>query len=78
MRNFNLKVEYIVYIEEFENGLIEPYFYGKENIIIQANNIYEAEYKAIEIVRKKARCNNRFQINAVDNNEIYFNVKMIF
>lgn len=78
MRNYNFKVSYVVYVEEFGNFFKDPYFFGTEKVLVRADSVYDAEIQAIEIVRKKARVYNREQAKAVDENKIYFNVKLIF
>lgn len=82
MRKFILDVRFIVYVEEFKrmckkpDEYVMPYFWGKHEIIIEANTLPEAIYKAIEIVKKKEYGYNRYQMKAIRENKIYFDVRL--
>lgn len=70
-----MRVRYIIYVEEFGEW---PYIIGTEKVLVRAKNIYEAEIRAIGIIKKKVCCNSRHQEKAVNENKIYFNTKLLF
>ncbi len=75
MRKFILDIRYTIYVEEFKNTGM-PYFFGRNEVFIQAKTLPEAIYKAIEATKKKECRFNRYQIKAIQENKIYFDVRL--
>ncbi|MCM1556211.1 MAG: hypothetical protein NC087_01615 [Anaeroplasma bactoclasticum] len=78
MRGYNVSVSYAIYIKDFENSLIGAWAFGKKMILVSASSMYEAIYKANAETKKSLYKYNRYQDKALNNNEIYFDTKILF
>ena len=81
MRKFLLDIRYTIYVEELKatcgnDDYIMPYFFGRNEVLVEAKTLPEAIYKAIDITKKKNCSCNGYQTKAIQENKIYFDVRL--
>lgn len=77
MRKFIFTIRYTVCVKGLGNSIdLHPYFFWHIDTIVYAQTLSQAIYKAIQEAKKEAHSCNRCQEKAVEENKIYFDVRL--